>query len=189
VTTDNGISVSVEEGFAYSFKPQSYAQITAALTTATYEGPGTPSHQDIPGFAYHSESGFIPENPALATLTSTTAGEQIGVADHGTQLQFTATGVSAGVSLYAPNFVYLSGPYGAGTPVGVAVLINQSESICGAFTTASTIGVGYAGIGGVGVYTSPSLAALAPQGTLIPVLVSGTTTTMVYEIYYADSSV
>jgi len=191
VTTDNGISVSVEEGFAYSFKPQSYAQIAAvqAPTGATYLGPGTPSHQDIPGFAYHSESGFIPENPAIATLTSTTAGEQIGVADHGTQLQFTVTGVSAGVSLYAPNFVYLTGPYGAGTPVGVAVLINQSESIGGAFTTASTIAVGYAGVGGVGVYTSPALTAFAPQGTLIPVLVSGTTTTMVYEIYYADSSV
>ncbi len=197
VTTDNGISVSVEEGFAYSFKPQSYAQIAAALTGTTYEGPGTPSFQDIPGFAYHSESGFIPENPALATLTSTTAGEQIGVADHGTQLQFTVTGVSAGVSLYAPNFVYLTGPYGAGTPVGVAVLINQSESIGGAFTTASTIGVGYAGVGGVGVWTTAGCGVsggglgctVAPQGTLIPVLVSGTTTTMIYEIYYADSSV
>jgi len=180
-TTDNGISVSATEGFAYSFKPQSYSQILAALAGGTYLPPGTPSFQNIPGFTYKSESGFIPQNAALAGLTSTVSGEQIGVADHGTQLQFTVSGVSSGVTLYAPSFVFLAGPYGAGTPVGIAVLINQSQSVGGAFTTSSTIPVSFSPVGGGPTTT--------PNGAPIPVASSGTTATLVYEIYYADTSV
>jgi hypothetical protein len=180
--TDSGITVSATEGFAYSFKPQSYAQIVAALGDGgTYLPPGTPSFQNIPGFTYKSESGFIPQNAALAGLVSTVGGEQIGVADHGTQLQFTVSGVSSGVTLYAPSYVFLQGPYGADTPVGVAVLVNQSQSVGGAFTTSSTIPIAYSPGGG-----GPTLA---PNGSLIPVASSGTTALLVYEIYYADTSV
>ncbi len=179
--TDSGIDVTATEGFAYSFKPQSYSQIIAALGGTTYLPPGTPSFQNIPGFTYRSESGFIPENIALAGLTSTVTGEQIGVADRGTQLQFTVSGVSTGVTLYAPSYVFLRGPYGAGTAVGVAVLINQSQSVGGAFTTSSTIPVAFSPVGG-----GPTLTA---NGSLIPVASSGTSSTLVYEIYYADSSV
>ena len=62
--TDSGITVSATEGFAYSFKPQSYAQIIAALAgrTATICLQGRPSFQNVPGFTYKSESGFIPQN-------------------------------------------------------------------------------------------------------------------------------
>jgi hypothetical protein len=181
VTTDAGIVVTATEGFAYSFKPQSYAQIIAAKTTADYEAPGTPSFQDIPGYIYRSEGGFTPENAALAELTSTTVGEQIGVADRGTQLQFTVAGLSSGVTLYAPSYIYLSGPYGAGTPVGVAVLINQSQSVGGAFATSSSVPVAYSPVGGG--------ATVTPNGAPIPIASSGTSATLVYEIYYADSSV
>src|ERR1700733_4057910 len=179
--TDSGISVSVTEGFAYSFKPQSYGQITAALTLASYEAPGNPTFQDIPGFAYRSEGGFTPQDTALAGLTSTTAGEQIGVADRGTQLMFTVSGINAGVNLYAPSYIYLSGPYGATTPVGVAVLINQSESVGGAFSTSSSVPVAYSPVGG-GPTTTPG-------GGPIPIAASGTSAVLIYEIYYADSSV
>jgi len=180
-TTDTGIGVSVTEGFAYSFKPQSYGQIVAAQTLAAYQAPGNPDYQDVPGFAYRDESGFTPQEAALAGLTSTTAGEQIGIADRGTQLQFTVSGVNAGVNLYAPSYIYLSGPYGAGTPVGVAVLINQSESVGGAFSTSSSVPVAYSP-GGGGPTTSPN-------GAVIPVAASGTSAALIYEIYYADSSV
>jgi hypothetical protein len=176
VVTDTGVAVSVTEGFAYSFKPQSYAQIAAALAGVDYEPPGTPSFQNIPGFAYRSESGFIPQDAALAGLTSTVSGEQIGVADRGTQLQFTVSGVGSGVTLYAPSYIFLSGPYGPGTPVGVAVLVNQSETIGGAFTTSSTIPVAFQG-------------DVPANGGLVPIAASGTSAVLVYEIYYADSSV
>jgi len=179
--TDDGIFVSVTEGFAYSFKPQSFAQVVAALAGGNYLPPGTPSFQNIPGFTYKSESGFIPQNAALGGLTSTVSGEQIGVADRGTQLQFTVSGITPGVNLFAPSFVFLAGPYGAGTPVGVAVLVNQSQSVGGAFTTSSTIPVAFSPVGG-----GPTLTA---NGAVIPVATSGTSSTLVYEIYYADTSV
>jgi len=179
--TDSGISVSATEGFAYSFKPQSYEQIydVATLHQADYVGPGTPVFQDVPGFAYDTESGFTPS--AGGTLVNTTTNEFVGIADHGTQLQFTVSGVPAGVTLYAPSYVYLTGPYGGGTPVGVAVLINQSESIGGAFTGSTTIPVALSPVGG-----GPTASA---NGGLIPVASSGTTATLLYEIYYADPSV
>jgi hypothetical protein len=180
--TDSGISVSATEGFAYSFKPQSYSQVVAALAGGTYLAPGTPALQNIPGFTYKSESGFTPQ--AGTGLTTTVSGEQIGTADRGTQLQFTVSGLSSGVTLFAPSFVFLQGPYGAGTPVGVAVLINQSQSVGGAFTTSSTIPVAFSPgpPGGGGPTTTPN-------GPVIPVASSGTTSTLIYEIYYADTSV
>jgi len=179
--TDSGITVSATEGFAYSFKPQSYEQIFDVITDATgnYVGPGSPVFQDIPGFAYRTESGLTPS--AGGTLINNVANEFVGIADHGTQLQFTVTGVNAGVSLFAPSYVYLSGPYGAGTPVGVAVLINQSQSVGGAFTGSTTIPIALSPGGG-----GPTTA---PNGSPIPVATSGTSAVLLYEIYYADSSV
>ncbi len=174
--------MTATEGFAYSFKPQSYGQIVAAKTLTAYQAPGNPTFQDIPGFAYRSESGFTPQNAGLVGLTSTTAGEQIGIADRGTQLMFTVAGLSSGVTLYAPSYIYLSGPYGALTPVGVAVLINQSQSVGGAFSTSSAVPVAYS----PAVTGGPTAAANGPD---IPVASSGTGATLIYEIYYADSSV
>jgi len=191
VVTDSGISVGVTEGFAYSFKPQNYAQIASALA-GTYTAPGSPVPQDIPGFAYRSESGFTPQS--LTGLTNTTSGEAIGYADRGSQIQYTVAGVPSGVTLYAPSYIYLTGPYGQGTVVGVAVLINQSESVGGAFSTSSTVPIGYAGTGGVGVYSTSvavdqTVTTAITNGGPIPVSSSGTSATLVYETYYADSSV
>jgi len=192
VITDAGISVTVTEGFAQSWKPQSYAQ-TLAVAGGTYLGPGTPSFQNVPGFAYNTESGFIPQQSVLNTLPDTIAsGEAIGIADRGTQLQFSVAGVPAGVTLYAPSYVYLSGPYGAGTPVGIAVLVSQSAvSGGGAITTGSSnIPVAYSGgPTNPGPYTTTGLSVLAPLGTPTAVTSVGTGATLIYEIYYANSSV
>jgi len=61
------------------------------------------------------------------------------------------------------------------------VLINQSESIGGAFTGSTTIPVALSPVGG-----GPTLSA---NGGLIPVASSGTSAILLYEIYYADPSV
>jgi hypothetical protein len=58
--TEDPIAVNATEGFAYSFKPRSYDQIVNRPT----EGPGTPSLQNVPGFTYRTESGFLPD-PAI----------------------------------------------------------------------------------------------------------------------------
>ena len=175
-TTDSGITVSAEEGFAYSFKPQNYAQyynIRYGLSAA-YQAPGTFTAQNIPGFPYDAESGFAPAAPGLTQPTG--GAEAVGYADHGTQLQFTVSGVSSGVTLYAPPYLFMSGNYGTGTPLGLAVLVSQTETTGGAFTGTSTIPVVLAGA------TLPTVAPVAITST-------GTTAALIYEIYYADPNV
>jgi len=193
IQTDNGIAVTVTEGFAQSFKPQSYAQDLTVAAGTTYLGPGTPSFQNVPGFPYNTESGFIPQQSVLNELPDTIAsGEAIGIADRGTQLQFSVAGVSAGVTLYAPSYVYLTGPYGVGTPVGLAVLVSQGGATGGGAITTGTSNIPVAYSGGPtnpGPFTSTSLVDLAPLGTLTPITATGTGATLVYEIYYANPNV
>jgi hypothetical protein len=171
VTTDSGISVSAAEGFRYSFKPQNYAQVLS-VQGGTYTGPGSPILQDVLNFAYSTESGFSPD---ATTPDNVLTGEEPGFADRGTQIRFLVSGVGAGVTLYAPSYVYLTGAYGLGTPVGVAVLVSQ---------TASAGAVSASGIPVLLQGNAP--AGPAPQ---LAVTSSGTTATLVYEIYYSDPSV
>jgi len=181
--TDHGIAVTATEGFAASFKTQNYTQlydvatnITGGPLDASYLAPGTPNLQNIPGFNYNSESGFYPG--PVTGLTQNTA-EPIGLADHGTQIQFTIGGVGAGVSLFAPSYVYLTGNYSTtvATTIGVAVLVSQTAGGGGAIASNTGIPVAY------------SAGATPVNGPLVSVGISGTTAALTYEIYYADPSV
>jgi hypothetical protein len=174
VFTDGGITVSATEGFRYSFKPQNYIQIYDAQVGFGYVAPGGTDivYQDVLNYPYSSESGFMPYITS-GGLDNTTSLEYIGLADRGTQIQFGVAGLGAGVNLYAPAYVYLSGNYGAGTVVGVAVLTSQSTA-SGAFSS------------GIPLVTAPSTGTNGP-----PVLISSTApaASLVYEIYYADPNV
>jgi len=182
--TDGGIAVSVTEGFAASFKTQNYAQVENVrylIGAADYVAPGNisaASLQNIPGFTYVTESGFFSDASGLTQSTS----EPVGLADHGTQVQFTVSGVGAGVTLYAPTYVFLTGSYGGSTPVGVAVLVSQSAISSGAISSSTAIPIAYAPAGG------GNTTATNPN-PLVAVSTSGTSATLVYEIYYADPSV
>ena len=104
-----------------------------------YVAPGSPSLQNIPGFTYVTESGLYTN----ATGLDQSGGEPAGLADHGTQIQFSIGGVGAGVSLFAPSYVYLAGAYGARTTEGVAVLVSQVAGGGGAIATSTSIPVAY----------------------------------------------
>ena len=178
------ITVSAREGFAAAFKPQSYYQTWEAAVmptgTRTYVGPGSGAlnsdFQNIPGFNYNSESGFYPGT--ITGLDETSSTEPVGLADRGTQVQFTIAGVGAGISVYAPQYAYLTGNYGPVT-VGVAVLTSASFTGTGAITSASS----------VPLEVGPEPAGGFAAGPLVPLAISGTTATVTYEIYYADPSV
>jgi len=68
VTIGNGgvgaPTAAVTEGFAYSFKPRNYNQILSGLGLVGTAGTADPDSdiglQNIPGFTYRTESGFIP---------------------------------------------------------------------------------------------------------------------------------
>jgi len=172
--TDLGIGVTVTEGFAQSWKPQSWAQVVAATTGSTYLAPGSPSQQNVPGFAYNTESGFI---SAAIPADSLASNEEVGAADRGTQIQFVVAGVGAGVTLYAPSYATLTGNYGGG-PAGVAVLVSSSSGSGGGAISGGSSSIPVVPGGTVPVY-----------GNLIPVSSTSTSTTLVYEIYYANPNV
>lgn len=196
VLTDYGIGVSVTEGFAYAWRPQEYYQIydVATVGDATYSSPGMYFAQDEPGFNYDSESGFIP----FATgLTQPGANEAVGLSDTGTRLQFAVAGVGSGITMYAPSFVYLSGPYGAGVPVGVAVLVGAGTTSTGGITSgASSIPVGYSdGLGGVTTTSGGETSAVSANNGVptaaseVAITAAGTSSILTYEIYYSNPSV
>jgi hypothetical protein len=214
VTTDKGIGVTITEGFAYAWRPQNYFQVASAQASSYYAPPSGFTGADYyfqnePGVSYGTESGFTPTGSGL---TNAITSEYVGFADHGTQLMFTVSGVGAGVSLFAPSYIYLTGPYGTaggdGVPVGVAVLA-QTPTSSGAFGNyaAFDVPVAYASPVPGAIFTTPVVAdqcaavtGVAPclttadintasNGAAVAVGVTGTTASVVYEIFYADPSV
>ncbi len=108
--TTSGASVSLvaTEGFAAAFKGPAY------VLDGVYEP------QDVLGYSYFTESGWIPDD--VSGLDQ--SGRIIGLADSGTEITFNITGVGTGVSLFAPTVVYLTGPSGFTT--GEAFLVTGS---------------------------------------------------------------
>ena len=168
-----GPTFSATEGFAYSFKPRNYNQIAFGMAIG---GPTPPANdpdsdvglQNVPGFTYRTESGFIPGTHigfagATADGITFSAGGYtsgsgivgtVGLATQGTEISFAFAGVQTGVSLFVPGAVTLTGNYGTGTTPGYAVLV-----------------------GGDG---TPDLNQLT---------ISGSTAVATYEILYSDPSV
>jgi hypothetical protein len=116
------------EGFASSFKVRTYTQIlTPGVTDAT------PSYQNILGFPYNTESGFVSLPTNGAALDWGLLPGDVGLADTGTEITFTFNNIGAGVSLFAPlgtvslyqqsqigsNFT----PAAGATPTGSAILV------------------------------------------------------------------
>jgi hypothetical protein len=133
IGADSGsaFTIAVTEGFPYSFKPRNYNQILAGI--ADYPAPATDPDSDVglqnvPGFTYRTESGFIPGTHIAGATGNYTSGGgtvgSVGLASQGTELTFAFAGIQTGVSLFAPGAIALTGNYGAGTQVGWAVLTN-----------------------------------------------------------------
>jgi hypothetical protein len=148
--TASAISLSATEGFAAAFKPV----VAFSSSAGVYV-------QNIFGVSYNTESGYVPLN----VLGLDQGNTKIGLADTGTEISFTLTGVGAGVNLFAPASVALVGPDGVATG-GFAYLV-------GTLT------------GGIGASFNPP----APSGNPVPVTVTGTTASVTYEITSADPNV
>jgi hypothetical protein len=83
-------NLQFQENFATAFK------IREATTTAG--SPTTAVLQNVPGFIYNSESGFI--LPGLTGFSAIGSTLVAGLADYGTRLKATFNNVPSGVSLY-----------------------------------------------------------------------------------------
>ncbi len=195
--TDNGIGVTVTEGFAYAWRPQSFYQlyyVENGLSLGDYYAPDLTAfpYQNEPGVNYDTESGLTPFDSGVVEPTSA---EEVGLADRGTRLQFAVAGVGAGVTLYAPSFMFLSGAYGPGIPVGVAVLVGTGSS-GGAFPVSNNIPIGYSN-GLFQVYTTATAQTTLATGaggvptaaSPVAIATTGTSALLTYEIYYSNPSV
>jgi hypothetical protein len=132
------INVTVTEGFASAFKVRTYDQVAGTgVTLATPDTDSTPSLQNVPGFPYNTESGYV-ATPGLgpgATGFGLTPGS-VGLADTGTEFSVTIANVGAGVNLFVPSQISLA-PAG-GTQTGVAYLAGTNGS--GGSTQATVTG-------------------------------------------------
>jgi len=128
------IALSATEGFASSFKVRSYAQVAAQQLSSTAIG-----RQNIPGFSYNTESGFVAD-----AIGGAVAGAP-GVADAGTYLQFNFAGVGAGVNLFVPPMITFTAPgYVTGQAPGYALIVSGASPTTGAVTiTGTTASVTY----------------------------------------------
>jgi hypothetical protein len=156
-----GTYVTATEGFASSFKVRSYSQV---LTPGAADNPA--SLQNVPGYAYNTESGFV-TNAAGITSGGTSTGA-VGLADTGTELQFSFAGIGAGVNLLVPSTIYLQAA-GASAASGT--------------TPAGATGIATLVTGGSG--TTYSVSGV----TYNIVSVSGTSASVIYEVVAANPNV
>jgi len=155
--TAAAIGLTATEGFASSFKVRNYAQIYGQTVGGASDS--TVNFQNVLGYPYNSESGFVaaPITPGPTTGGGSAAVDfgtntgDVGLADTGTEISFTINGIGAGVELLnLPTTIALT-PSGGGAQTGTAVLVSGASS---------------------GVVT-----------------ISGTTATIVYEIIYDNPNV
>jgi len=149
--TAGAISLSATEGFAAAFKGPVAFQVAAGVYA-----------QNVFGISYNTESGFVPYLVGGFDQTSTV----IGLADTGTEVTFTITGVGAGVSLFVPSIVNLVGPDGVTLTGGTAFLVGTFGS-------------------GIGTSFNPPAGA----STQTQVTVVGTTASITYEIFHPDPNI
>jgi hypothetical protein len=123
------LSIIAKEGFASSFKPRSFAQVEGQ--TPGPGGPDSPaSLQNVPGFAYASESGYVAV-PGGNGVGFGLSGGSVGLADTGTEISVTISNIGAGVSLFLPTTtisLIQSGTENTPVPTyGVAVLVGGAS--------------------------------------------------------------
>lgn len=114
-------SISVKEGFASAFNRRTYA-----TSSDPNLSPG-PVAQNIPGFQYHSESGFY--NPVVLGPA--------GLADFGSRLMIRFDNVGTGVSLLVPTVVSLKFGPGQSDLSGTLRLLSANNTGGAAFSPAT----------------------------------------------------
>jgi len=98
-TTGGPGFATAQEGFASSFKARGYASQT--IGGSQIIGQAAPTLQNVAGFPYNTESGFV------SSVTGGAVTGAIGVADYGTRFIFSVANVGAGVSLFVPSAIQL----------------------------------------------------------------------------------
>jgi len=153
-------TTQVTEYFAYAFQYRNYGTWISGL-----EFPPPLSEQNVTGFEYRTETGFY--SPSLFTPAPT-----LGLADFGTRILVTFAPLPAGVRLFVPTTITMTGNYGEGTPAGQLQLITTDEN--------GDSSPGYEPV------TATATAGTTPVAEATAV---GSSAYATYEVLYADPSV
>jgi hypothetical protein len=170
------INVTASEGFASSFKVRNYAQIQAGAPNGA--APSVVGLQNVLGFPYNTESGFVSTPASSASFTGATAPVApagaitggVGMADQGTQISFSVTNVGAGVNIFAPAWVLLF-------PTGATNAVGGPCTAVGAGCVQS----------GLAVLSGAAFAGGSPA--LTQVTVTGNTAAVTYEVWYSNPNI
>ena len=180
----NPVGVQAIEGFANAFKTRNFSQYTNPPNPAgAANTPTTPAasasataFQNVLGFGYNSESGFV--NSATGLTGNGNAFGAMGLADTGTELAFSFAGVSNGVTLQVPNSIFLY-------PVGTTVTSAISGTTGVVTITATAAGGGTQAPTGV----AQLLGAAGGTATTTNLTVAGGAVSATYEVLLSNPSV
>jgi hypothetical protein len=145
-----GITATEGAGNTAAFKPRNYSQYfaggvvggPAASPAAPVSSGSAPVLQQVLGFAYNAESGFV-TNAASNAVSIPAFGPDgaitgaMGEADTGTELQYGFASVPAGVIIAAPSTIYLY-------PVSVTTTAAAAAAVAG--TAAAAVAAGATGV-------------------------------------------
>lgn len=176
------VSVTATEGFASSFKARGYATpLGSAGAGSNASVIGTPSAtlQNVPGFPYNTESGFV------STATGGAATGATGVADFGTRIMINVGAVGAGVSIFAPAVIPLivSGSFTSNAAATGFITLTGGSGIPSGGLAVLVTGTDANGNGGSLVTYSPTATS---QGANTAVTLAGTAGFVVYEIVQSN---
>ena len=174
--TANPTGVQAIEGFAAAFKPRNYAQY-AGTVAAPVQSSGATGFQNVLGFPYNAESGFVTGAASSAASTPAFGADgstfgAMGLADTGTELSYAFAGVSNGVTIQVPNQIFL---YPVGTTVTSAI--------------SGTTGVVTVTAGAAATGVAQLLGAAGGTATTTNLTISGGAVIATYEILLSNPSV
>jgi len=161
-------TITLTEGFPSSFKRRNYALTSDGVTAPA------PVDQNVPGFAYNTESGFY----AHALFTATPI---VGLADTGTRFLITFNNIGAGVHIFTGTTAPLQNSAGVTTTPSQPLAPVTPPNL---FANGQ-IDLVTGDINGNG----SSLSSIAGTGGLAEVNYSGTTGYATYEVANSDPTV
>jgi len=107
-----GVSAQEGPGVTAAFKPRNFSQYSGTVAVPIASG-SAPAAQQVLGFAYNAESGFVTTSATSSSLSVPAFGSigaangTIGEADTGTELAFSFGSIPAGVVIAVPSTIYL----------------------------------------------------------------------------------
>jgi hypothetical protein len=183
--------VRFDEGFASSWKVRNIGQVQAGISSTTC-GACTAAdlNQNVPGALYNTEAGFqnnstdpTPNPPGSTASVSATPNFpnvrgllSAGVANHGTRIMVSFTGIPNGTQIFVPTQRNITVPL-TGAISGLAVLTSTDANGAGAFSATSGNSVGLAPVSvfngaGIAVYEVEKSDVTQIERLEIPVAVA-----------------